>query len=949
MPAAPHVFISYRRDGALNQSWAERIEARLQAEGFPVWRDQTGIEPGQRWSRVIPPALNAAKLVLCVVSKSLLESEWVDAELNHAQQRDLLVVPLQVEAEYEPPFQLGGVAKLDLHQNDERAWRQLLDLVGRHVRDIGTTEAGGTPLPSREQQRDRELEYLDRLLYTGRAVGQLVPLYTELAGVEHQARTLAKALPEDLMPVSFRFRQSARVAEGTREGGKPYSDILSVFSDYEREGHKPRLALLGEPGAGKSFSLRRLTAGHASRALEDATAPVPLLVELGRWTDARLSFKDFIGSEIGLLRQDLDALIHSGRAWLLLDALNEIPTAQQAGKIRQILPWLRDTRLAGLVISCRERDFVGDLRLDMDTLTIEPLDPPRIYLFARRYLEVIVPEKAEEETERFFWRLATGEDTWAARWAEREWREWRESGHEDFGEFWYRNSDRAFGTEISALGNEARGLLRLARNPYLLNILLGLHLNDRLPAHGQGRASIFAAFVNDLLARERERYRKANAGVLPPGEEGLLAGLGALAWSLQHACVGRSLESVQTTMPLSEVEETLSPVQLKHAAAASLIEVKGCQVGFTHQLLQEYFAALGLKTEIDNGRSSVRDLWPAERWWQRKGWEEVANTLAGLYAEDPEPLIAWFGGANPDVLADALVANGLAAAPRESLKRLSRDWLARMTDPEREPNPEARAALGRAVGKLDLDDRRGVGLRQDGLPDIDWVEIPGGEFLYGEEKELRELPTFWIARYPVTNAQYQAFIDAGGYREERWWQGPAERTGVRFDPEWREPNRPSETVSWYEAMAFCRWLSDVFRYEVRLPKEEEWEKAARGSDGRVYPWGDEYVPGFANVDEKISKAGPTYLEQTTAVGLYPQGASPYGVLDLAGNVWEWCLNEYEQPDRTDPGGDARRVLRGGSWFSYPELARASLRGRYRPDSRDDDSGFRVVCWSPSAR
>ena len=251
------------------------------------------------------------------------------------------------------------------------------------------------------------------------------------------------------------------------------------------------------------------------------------------------------------------------------------------------------------------------------------------------------------------------------------------------------------------------------------------------------------------------------------------------------------------------------------------------------------------------------------------------------------------------------------------------------------------------MGFLGLDHRRGIGLDAAGLPDIDWIEVPAGEFLYGEKKETRELPGFYIGRYPITNAQFQAFIDDGGYNEKaRWWDGLQERVEEPYDPGWTEPNRPRETVSWFEATACCRWLSDRLGYEVRLPTELEWEKAARGEDGRDYPWGDEYRAGYANVDEKATKAGPTYLQQTTAVGLYPHAASPYGAEDMAGNVWEWCLNRYDNPEQTESGGNEPRALRGGSWDDDPGYARASYRNWNSPDYRFNDLGFRVVCSAP---
>jgi formylglycine-generating enzyme required for sulfatase activity len=227
------------------------------------------------------------------------------------------------------------------------------------------------------------------------------------------------------------------------------------------------------------------------------------------------------------------------------------------------------------------------------------------------------------------------------------------------------------------------------------------------------------------------------------------------------------------------------------------------------------------------------------------------------------------------------------------------------------------------------------------LPDIDWVEIPTGPFRYGEGASQQEiqLERFYISRYPITNRQYQCFIDAGGYEEKRWWQD--RRRPQPTKSTWEQPNRPRTDVDWYEAVAFTRWLSEQLNQPIQLPTEQEWEKAARGEDGRKYPWGEEYINGYANVDESREKG--EYLQQTTAVGLYPKDHSPYGVRDMAGNVWEWCLNKWDHPEQIEPdtSGD-RRVLRGGAWVNDPDLARAANRVGINPVDRGYRLDFRVV-------
>ena len=206
---------------------------------------------------------------------------------------------------------------------------------------------------------------------------------------------------------------------------------------------------------------------------------------------------------------------------------------------------------------------------------------------------------------------------------------------------------------------------------------------------------------------------------------------------------------------------------------------------------------------------------------------------------------------------------------------------------------------------------------------------------------------FRIARYLVSNRQFRAFVDApDGYGNQKWWE-EIERSPAPSSPTWAEANHPRETVSWYEAVAFCRWLTDKYRErgllgnrsEIRLPTESEWQQAAtNGNPDNVYPWG-------ANWDSTRCNSSESGLGRTSAVGLYPHGAWPGGPLDMAGDVWEWCLNKHEKPKgrgATMIDKSGRRVIRGGSWRNGPVDLRASDRGWSLADYRFFYLGFRLT-------
>lgn len=254
---------------------------------------------------------------------------------------------------------------------------------------------------------------------------------------------------------------------------------------------------------------------------------------------------------------------------------------------------------------------------------------------------------------------------------------------------------------------------------------------------------------------------------------------------------------------------------------------------------------------------------------------------------------------------------------------------------------QRRATIGDLLDQFG-DPRPGVGLRPDGTPDVAWCEIPGGRVHIEASNGPIDVKPFFMAKHLVTHAQYKAFLtDPEGYGDDRNWERlerPAE-PGQQFRP---SGNHPTETISWYEAAAYCRWLSRRLGFEIRLPYESEWQQAATsGEFANMYPWRQGWIEGCANTFE-------SQLGRTTAVGMYPQGASAQGVMDLAGNVWEWCAALLDDQRSRSGKNTELRVLRGGSCTSRRDFARASYRDVYfaGPDFRLNHLGFRVVCLTP---
>lgn len=250
-----------------------------------------------------------------------------------------------------------------------------------------------------------------------------------------------------------------------------------------------------------------------------------------------------------------------------------------------------------------------------------------------------------------------------------------------------------------------------------------------------------------------------------------------------------------------------------------------------------------------------------------------------------------------------------------------------------------REEIGLRLNQLG-DPRRGVGLNENGLPDIAWINISAGEVtLETKSRERFTVPPFRLARYPVTWAQYCAFLNAkDGYCNSVWWEDRPrdEEPGQQL---WSFANYPVINVSWYDALAYCSWLSANLGLDIRLPTEWEWQWTAVGSTQQNYPWQGEW-------NERRANSYEANIGRTVAVGLYPLARSPFGVGDMAGNVREWCLNLHDQPSDTSLSTSELRVLRGGSWSFYPGSVRVSVRYFSHPGGRSRNVGFRVLCLSP---
>jgi len=728
------------------------------------------------------------------------------------------------------------------------------------------------------------------------------------------------------------------------------------------------LYVAGAPGAGKSTFCRWLALVTVNGSVPQHPIPAPeerkevLLPELqgrisvlcylrdlndhrdllrgsGHWT--RKAFEDAFADWLdrtqpgGLNGASWRALIDSGECLMILDGVDELqtlyteggqshlPRANVLSGLADALPyWLQQKNRVLLTSRPYGLSSADRQRLDIATAELQALDTPLQHTFIRRWFAAVDPPRAEEKSEGLIEHLETRDDL----------RELRESPmlltalcvKYDEGRRLPRDIHILYHSVINQVlhGRYHDTTEQQAVRRRLAAVALGMHTGE---AMRQVRSTPEAA----VAYLELERILAAYAGKEPASEGGA-----SNATEKREALISRS----GLLLPRGEERAGFYHLSFQEYLAAERLEVLRTDLS---SCLREHAATAEWRRTLMFLFCAVADTRP------QSALDAVRDVLLpeldlDALQQDPNPVL---------LLLDCLE---IAHARRWTIKAFTEPlWTACQQSLGSDLPAETRNLLWLAAGKLGIDQRRGVGLDANGLPDIAWRPVVAGSVTLEDDAGQMDVAACSIATYPVTNSQFQAFIDAqDGYRNLDWWEAEWLAAGW-VDPEtprsshWTEPNAPRESVSWHEAVAFCGWLDHRWReqgqldagQQLRLPTEWEWQQAATGGESdRTYPWGPIWEPERLNAEQNIGR--------TTAAGVYPGGQSPGGALDMSGNVWEWCLNKYDKADEVTVGGEGRRVLRGGSWVGSQVGCRAAVRGWSDPLNRHDSIGFRLCLSSP---
>lgn len=659
----------------------------------------------------------------------------------------------------------------------------------------------------------------------------------------------------------------------------------------------------------------------------------------------------------------VDRLLLGGGCLVMLDGLDEVVTRQERGRIREQIEELAHDiyRKNHFIVTAREAGYQEDAVFgdDFVRLDVQPLDGDQIQTLVANWTRQLYPAEAEEGAAEIVAAISEINER-------------------------YVEQDQP----------------PLVSTPLLTTMVVSVKFGKTdLPRE---RAKLYEAAVEVILQAQYIPNDEARQELVEWGGpwEDQRDWLAHLALEMHRG--GRAGAARSETDIRKLLEPVLSGERQNQFIEAvrsrgGLLEERAELFQFIHLTFQEFLAARLMAKQRDAGLPE-REKYLTDPWWR-----EVLLLTHGFAKIDFAPFadkyLGWLAAEHhaPQIHLAGLELAGAALLELEKPDPERRREIARqIADVIEQANLQAPAPLRATAantlarlgdprpGIISLPPLTGDAFEQSWL----WCEIPSGPFQLGNNRETDseayedEMPQlvydkikqpYYISRYPITSSQFDAFVQdrENGYDHRPWWTDAGwnwkgeRKSNKKYGGVFDLPNHPVVNVSFYEAVAFARWLSEQFHlqhsrlqvwhkdsspslvaapasFTVRLPSEPEWEKAARGIVGGKYPWGGDITPEHANYSD-------TGLNATSAVGCFPKGASPYGVLDMSGNVWEWCstmwtgnYEDYRDKEDNELEGESPRVVRGGAFDDAARDVRCAFRYWSYPGGWDWDLGFRVV-------